>query len=248
MMFNPRITALAAVLLGMLPSSMALGADYGGMKYGYPPPPVEIGSGWYLRGDLGYRFHASPTMTETSGPTALASTSASGAFAIGGGFGYQFSERFRSDLTVDLGLSSPFRGSLACDGGGDTCVHTVDVTTTTALVNAYFDLATMGAFTPYVGAGVGVAMVSTSGSSFNVDDVTTTAYSGATRYNLAWALMGGATYEMSPDVLVDLAFRLLSIGNAQTGTIPAASGGTGVITTGNIIAPEIRLGMRYKID
>jgi opacity protein-like surface antigen len=247
-MFNPRITALAAVLLGVLPPSLALGADYGGMKYGYPPPPVEIGSGWYLRGDLGYRLYAATGMTETSGPTALTGTSASGAIAIGGGFGYEFSERFRGDVTVDFGLSSPFRGSLACDGGGDTCIHTVDVTATTAMVNAYFDLGAMGPFTPYVGAGVGVALVSTSGSSYNVNDDTTEAYGGATQFNLAWALMAGAAYQISPDMLIDLAFRLSSIGGARTGTIPATSGGTGVITTGNIIAPEIRMGMRYKID
>jgi opacity protein-like surface antigen len=252
-MRNLRHAALAAVLLGMLPSSLAWSADYGGMKYGYPPPPVEIGSGWYMRGDLGYRLYAAPSMTETSTPVALTGAGASGAIAVGGGFGYQFSERFRGDLTVDFALPSTFRGTHSdCDSGtGDTCVHSIDVTAASAMVNAYFDLATIGGFTPYVGAGVGVAMVSTgTASAFNTVDSTTTTYPGATAFNLAWVLMAGATYEMSPDVLIDLGFRLASLGGASTGTVPAAAGGTGsgVISIGSIIAPEVRVGMRYKID
>jgi opacity protein-like surface antigen len=251
-MRNLRHAALAAVLLGMLPSSLAWSADYGGMKYGYPPPPVEIGSGWYMRGDLGYRLYAAPSMTETGTTTPLAGTSAGGGIVIGGGFGYQFSERFRGDLTIDYSLPASFRGTIACNTT-EICTNSIGVSAITGMVNAYFDLATIGSFTPYVGAGVGVAMVSTSGNSSSDTSgppPVTATYPGATRYNLAWALMGGATWEMSPDTLIDLSFRLASLGGASTGTVPAAAGGdgSGVISIGNIIAPEVRLGMRYKID
>jgi opacity protein-like surface antigen len=251
-MLNPRITALAAVLASLLAPSLALSADYG-MKYGYPPPPVEIGSGWYLRGDLGYRLYAAPSMTETGAPVALTGTSGAGAFSFGAGFGYQFTENFRGDLTVDLALPAVFRGTIVggCNGGADDCTHSVDVSAGTVMANAYWDLATVGSVTPYVGAGAGVAYLSTAGSSA-VDESgpTTVSVPGASRINFAWALMGGATWEMSPDTLIDLSFKLVSLGSARTGPVPATVGGDDAspIVTGNILAPEVRLGMRYKID
>jgi opacity protein-like surface antigen len=249
-MLGLRHAAFAALLVALQPS-FAFSADYGG-RYGYPPPPVEIGSGWYLRGDLGYRLYASPGLVYTETATPLTGTSAGGAFSFGGGFGYQFSENFRGDLTADYALPATFRGTLvgACTAGAD-CVHSMDVSVGTVMANAYWDLATIGSMTPYVGAGVGVAYVTTSGNSaVDLNGPTTVAVPGASQFNFAWALMGGATWEMSPDVLVDLTFRLASFGSARTGPVPAAAGGddTSPITTGNIIAPEIRMGMRYRID
>ncbi len=247
-MFNPRITALAAVLVGLMPSSLALGADYG-VKYGYPPPPVEIGSGWYLRGDLGYRLYAAPSMSV--GGTALTGTSAAGAISFGGGFGYQFSHGFRGDITADYALPAAFRGTLVggCDSGGADCTYSVNVSAATVMANAYWDLATIGSITPYVGAGVGVAYLSTGGSSAIDESIGPPAVSvpGASRINFAWAVMGGATWEMSPDTLIDLSFKLVSLGSARTGADPVGDDGSPVVT-GNIFAPEVRLGMRYIID
>jgi opacity protein-like surface antigen len=251
-MLKLRHAAFAAVLIGILPSSLALGADYGGVKYGYPPPPVEIGSGWYMRGDLGYRLYASPGLTYTETDTALTGTSAGGAISLGAGFGYQFSENFRGDITADYALPAAFRGTLggACTGGED-CTFNVNVSAGTVMANAYWDLATVGSVTPYVGAGVGFAFLSTTGSSaVDEDGPTTVSVPGTSRINLAWAVTGGATWEISPDTLIDLSFRLVSLGSARTGGVPAGAGGDGTspIVTGNIIAPEVRVGMRYKID
>jgi opacity protein-like surface antigen len=249
-MFNPRITALAAVLVGLLPSSFAFSADYG-TRYGYPPPPVEIGSGWYLRGDLGYRLYASPGMSFDG--TALTGTSGAGAISFGGGFGYQFSEGFRGDLTADFALPASFRGTIAgaCSGGSD-CIQSVDVSATTVMANAYWDLATVGSVTPYVGAGVGLAYLTTSGSSALDEGAGPPSIPGpgASRVNFAWAVIGGATWEMSPDTLIDLSFKLVSLGSARTGALPTAAGGDDAnpIVTGNILAPEVRVGMRYRID
>jgi opacity protein-like surface antigen len=248
-MFKLRHAAFAAVLLGMLPAPLALGADYGGIKYGYPPPPVEIGSGWYLRGDLGYRLYGSPGLSFTG--TALTATSTGGAFSFGAGFGYQFSEGFRGDLTADYALPASFRGTLTGACGGSDCVHSIDVSAVTVMANAYWDLTTIGSVTPYVGAGAGVAYLTTSGNSaVDLSGPTTVSVPGGSQVNFAWAVMGGATWEMSPDTLIDLSFKLVNLGSARTGAVPAAAGGDDAspIVTGNIVAPEVRLGMRYRID
>ncbi len=89
--------------LGLLPTAGALAADYGN-RYGYPPPPVEIGSGWYLRGDIGGRLAWAPSMTETGTSTALGSPGGGIGVAVSAGYGYQFSDRFRGEFAVDYGL------------------------------------------------------------------------------------------------------------------------------------------------
>lgn len=237
----------AALILGLLPQAGALAADYGS-RYGYPPPPVEIGSGWYLRGDIGGRLYAAPSMVDTGSSTALGAPTGGFGGSIGAGYGYQFSERFRGELGLDYGFPVGFTGTLAC--GGDTCRNTISTTTASAMANVYMDLASISGFTPYVGAGLGVSMVQTSGSSINTNTLATTTYAGATSYNFAWALMAGAAWEMSPDTVLDLGFRLAGLGGGRTGPVPSAAGGddSSPIVLNNILVPEVRLGMRYKIN
>src|SRR5262245_5029099 len=67
--------------------------------------PVEVGSGWYLRGDVSYIFDSSIDGVDYTvfDPIALADESASFTsasldtdFAWGGGFGYRFTDYFRA--------------------------------------------------------------------------------------------------------------------------------------------------------
>lgn len=239
----------AALIVGLLPQAGALAADYGG-RYGYPPPPVEIGSGWYLRGDIGGRFAMAPSMTDTGGPTAL--TAPSGAFgaSISAGYGYQFSDAFRGELAIDYGTPLGLTGTLVCDTT-DSCVHTMNASTASLMANFYMDFANNSGFMPYVGAGVGVSMVTTAPTSVNVTEGDpAVSYAGATQYNLAWALMAGVGWDISPNTVLDLGFRLASLGGGVTGAVPTAGGGddTNPISISNIIVPEVRLGMRYKIN
>ncbi len=95
----------AALILGLLPTAGALAADYGN-RYGYPPPPVEIGSGWYLRGDIGGRLAFAPIDdgNDDAGGSGFARAAGS-ALRISAGYGYQFSDRFRGEFAVDYGLA-----------------------------------------------------------------------------------------------------------------------------------------------
>lgn len=164
----------------VLPAAGALAADY-------DPPividdapehvPVELGSGWYLRGDIGYIFstRANGDFTyRTFDPTTATYTEnvfATGRlrsdFTAGVGFGYRFTDWIRADATVDY-FRARFNGTTVSASpcvdpvafpafAGTTCrsEDTARAKGLSLMANAYVDLGTYVGITPYVGAGAG---------------------------------------------------------------------------------------------
>ncbi len=147
-------------------ANSALAADIIEPPVVIEPEPVVIESsgGWYIRGDVDYHMADMDGVTYAVGGGTDEFTSASldDSWSLGGGIGYNVSKHFRVDLTADYWAKSNFRGSTdgAC-GAAVTCVST-DTSAMSAwvlLANAYADLGTYAGFTPYVGAGIGVAHV-----------------------------------------------------------------------------------------
>ncbi|MCW2275595.1 opacity protein-like surface antigen [Rhodoblastus acidophilus] len=120
------------------------------------------------------------------------------------------------------------------------------------LFNTYFDIGTWRGFTPYVGAGVGMAVYQTS----NVKDVTSfpnTSYA-AWGYagnhiaaNLAWAVTAGVSYHITPSLLLDANYRYLNMGDFKTGVIACndGSGCHGEMQTFSVASNDVRLGLRW---
>ena len=147
--------------------------------------PVEVGSGWYLRGDVGYVFDTSigdveytafDSIAVAYSPASFTSASLESDFTWGGGFGYRFTEFFRADATVD-GFRADFDGSTTsaqtCPGLPDddtTCrsENSSDVSAVSVMANGYVDLGTYVGLTPYIGAGLGYSYLSWS----NLNDTT----------------------------------------------------------------------------
>lgn len=114
-------TILSAVLgLSLLvgASNMARAADAD------VPADDYAAMGFYLRGDAGWAW----LDTDDGDDSAL---------ALGGGFGYRYSDNLRADVRADWS---------GLDGDGYL---------TTVLGNLYFDIPLDTAFTPYLGAGAG---------------------------------------------------------------------------------------------
>ena len=112
-MRNLVLAASAALAVLPLGGAVAQAADLGSAAYYQPEGPlVELGSGWYLRGDLGYvnlalpRPGAAPAVngqfaTNPNGVAYGAGTSQLGVFGATLGAGYQFNNWFRMDATYD---------------------------------------------------------------------------------------------------------------------------------------------------
>src|SRR5690606_31120520 len=130
------------------------------------PISVEIGSGWYLRGDVGYSLETSADdaftfRTFDPGPPAAYSSDGfdtvdlSEGFNFGLGFGYQFNDWLRADVTLER-IALDFEGTTTSTtpcGGGTGC-RTEDFSSLygySAMINGYADLGTFVGITPYVG-------------------------------------------------------------------------------------------------
>jgi opacity protein-like surface antigen len=170
--------------------------------------PVEIGSGWYLRGDVGYVFDASIGQVDYTvfdpillayGPSTFTSQSIDTDFSWGGGFGYRFTDYFRADATVD-GFRADFNGSTASDlacapvnppADDTTCrsENGSEVSAVSVMANGYVDLGTYVGITPYVGAGLGYSYLSWS----NLND-TTYCVDGAITDCPSEAAVGGTSH------------------------------------------------------
>ena len=136
--------------------------------------PVEIGSGWYLRGDIGYSVASSggagtyrtfDGATLTYGTNAFTSSDIETDFSGGFGFGYIFNRWLRADMTAEV-FKGDFTGStvaaptpgIDCGVGvgiGCASSDTSSFTAYSLMANAYVDMGTFKHITPYVGAGVG---------------------------------------------------------------------------------------------
>ncbi len=198
----------------------------------------ELFSGWYLRGDLGYRLHH--IGTSSSGDTAMVPNIVSAKFDntfIGGvGAGYK-AGWFRAEVTGDYGWRSNYNATAA---GGGSVGGKVD--SFTVMANGYVDLGTWAGITPYVGAGIGGAnlVFSNYENSAPVAPMPSTAVPYS-RWNLAWAAMAGLSYGISQNLLLDLGYRHVDMGDIGGGPY-------GRLTVKHLTGDEVRLGFRYMIN
>jgi opacity protein-like surface antigen len=199
----------------------------------------EFGSNWYLRGDIGYRFNNDfDRARNLDNPPALHNPDLDNkTWVFGGGVGYKL-EWFRADLTFDVSTKAKFEAnSIIRDNDFRAKIDTV-----TGLVNAYGDLGTWWGFTPYVGAGVGFARLKAEG--FRIPSQHAGEARSDENWNLAWALMAGVSYSISPNFLIDAGYRHISMGDAWS----SADHDRNRLTVKNLSSDEVRIGFRYVID
>lgn len=197
-------------------------------------PVVEFASGWYLRGDVGYRFNDFDNVTALNGINPTNNT-INDAVLLGVGAGYK-SGWFRADVTLDYGGRGSYEGTRTVSGD-----LTARVESYTALFNVYFDLGTWSGLTPYVGGGIGGSFLR--GRDFARRD-NTAPLEAFTRWNLGWAWMAGISSTISPNVVVDLGYRYIDLGSATTNYDTSGN----QLFINDLTAHEIRLGARYLLD
>ena len=124
--------------------------------------------------------------------------------------GVFFNDDFAYDMSIaagvkyDLNKAFAVRGELEYDFANGFVVHDEDeatdtwLRTNTVLLNAYVDMKTLSALTPYFGAGIGYQWN-------HMDDP-----DGFKPHSLAWQVGAGVSYVLSDHMSLDLGYRYLS--------------------------------------
>jgi len=230
------------------------------------PAPIPIPvyeAAWYLRADFAAGFGADPSVSTAGTPFAASTIGLSQAwlsksfepsFTGGVGVGYIWGPNFRTDLTVDLHsiMNAAFSGTQTYTSGGTQTLTVYDKTkwmSTILLANAYYDIRTGTAFTPYIGGGVGFAVNQLTRNSDSTDTGPTGNASvggGRTHVGFAAAAMAGLTYDINSFVAMDVNYRFLYIDGSDVDL--AINGTTSDVDIGGLYEHQIRVGLRLYID
>jgi opacity protein-like surface antigen len=240
------------------------------------PVQVASAGGWYLRGDIGFASNKSNGVGyHVTGGTSLFTTAVAGkTYSLGGGVGYQIRDYFRVDLTGDYNFGGKFRGSTAGDctllGTNPTSCSSVDTATFTTfdlMANAYVDLGTFSGFTPYLGAGIGgthvkwgtltnsatcidaagncnTTLPGYAGTGFS--GTYTESHVGSSSTRFAWALMAGASYNLSQNLKLDFGYKYKRVqGGAMFKYVAGAGTGIQGYDKG-FNTHQVKVGLRYQ--
>ena len=259
--------AMAGTLVAISPLTAAA-ADLAGNSETYQPASHRS---LYVRGDLGigrYSFGGFSQEELATNAGSFISQSIGDTVIIGAGFGMQINQRFRLDLTGEYRSMAQIKGmdnvtAEIVGPDGTVQVNTIyqgNLTSYVGLLNGYLDLFNWRGFTPYVGAGIGFAhhkmadFTTASSATFTeaaTGDQLVQLSNGTARpnsqTNLAWALMAGTSYDLSPNAKLDLGYRYINLGSGistMTGLIDCTCGTTGQpLKLSDLDAHEFRVGM-----
>ena len=256
---------LLATLVAVGASSAAFGADLLPPPPPLEPVPVDVGGGWYLRGDVGVGATQLTDWRASFAPVDLAgnpnqTVSTPGYISLGdqafagAGFGYQFNNWFRVDFTGEYRTEANYRATqlytfptgpgawapVAGDG------YFGNLGSAVFLANGYVDLGTWYGITPFVGGGVGVANTWMKGFS---DGPALGFAADTNKTNFAWAVMGGLALNVTNNLKLELGYRYLDMGGFQTNPIVCiqAAGCALERHNFNLASHDVRLGLRYNL-
>jgi opacity protein-like surface antigen len=249
-------------------SAVASAADFAPSPM--PPPPApELGlrgsvSGIYIRGDVGIgelkvkKYEQRDVIA--AGGSFFGETDNYSVF-VGAGLGYRFNNWFRVDGTFEyrgasqIGVSDYLTYSNGIGTVQQTNTYKGNLSSMVALFNGYVDLGTWNCLTPYIGAGIGYASNRISGFTDQgivfaggPSSATLGTARNGTKSGVAWALMAGLGYEVNKNLTLEIGYRYLNLGEAQSGRIQNAflAENYAPMKAKELDSHDIKIGMRWN--
>lgn len=269
------IISIGLAAAAALTAAPALAADMAAPPIFEAPasePMLEWGSGWYLRGDIGYsELRVGSAAVEGFVARTLRKPEAKPIWSAAFGVGYKLNSFLRADATLEWrntsGVTSKNYADMTVCGqwmwantGGCDITATADMRGFMGMANLYADLGNFNGITPYLGFGLGAIRTRVDGTHATLYDRDTGATTilgtnmtgGAGKTQLAWALMAGASIAVDKSISIDVGYRYLDLGTASTAPfVTQIWAGTPLIAkvkAKDITAHEFRVGVRYMLD
>ena len=260
-MGNTRLlAAAAATVLLSIPAAHA--ADLPPLPPSYAPAPQM--SGWYLRGFVGMTNQQVDKVGFTPNPfpndvidTQFATFDSSPLFGMG--VGYQWNNWLRFDVTGEYRANSHFRSIQVDRSVGPPQFadeYNASKSEILFLANAFIDFGTWWCVTPFIGAGIGgsfnrISSFTDIGNSVGLGISSTTFADDHSKWSFAWAVYAGLAYQVTPNFNVELAYRYVNLGSAQTGPGHAFDGfplPSNPFVFDTLTSHDLMLGVRWMFD
>jgi opacity protein-like surface antigen len=172
------------------------------------PSIAQAEDNWYVRADLGHSVEGSADIS--AGAPIGGDVPLEGAIMGSAGIGYTLGNGWRIEGELARRENDLETAPLLDPGGS--------IGATSLMLNAYYDFGGDGAFTPYVGAGIGAASVQVDASftpplsPVGVDDEATV---------LAYQVMAGVAISLSPSLDLDVGYSYFAAPSIEvTGAAP----------------------------
>jgi opacity protein-like surface antigen len=228
-----------------------------------PPPPPPVFSGWYLRGDIGMTNQKVNSLGNAVAPgtsvgTEFLTFDSAPLYSLGGG--YQFNDWLRVDVTGEYRGNAHFHGQQIAKFGPVILPDDYNASKSEwlFLANAFVDLGTWWHVTPFLGAGIGTSRntissfvdIGATQAGLGGGAILSTTYGdNASKWFMAWAAYAGLAYKVTPDFSVELMYRYVDLGKADTGPTNSFDGVTIVnghaFNFGTITSQDVMLGLRW---
>ena len=209
------------------------------------PPPQECCDTWYLRGFVGAGLNNTFNLDyETVTGATLQHHSNSDAYFVGGAFGYEWNNWLRFDVSGEYRAKSRVYAFVTYPPSGID-EYQGNLKSWIFLGNAFVDLGTWNCFTPFVGAGIGVAY----NSLVDFSDVNPNGGYGFGRnpgeWHMAWALYAGVGYNVTKNFKIDLTYRYLNYGSITDTVDCSVTCTQDSFKFGALSSHDIMLGLRW---
>ena len=234
------VLAVIMVLTGIMGlSHSANAADLDPPFMGGGTTNVEYGSGWYLRGHVGFSLGNGENQRFNDGTNvySFVPQNEDNGYTTGVGFGYIFNPYFRVDATADYHGGRDWVG---LDAGGVTDSSSFELTNYS--LNGYVSFGKTMGITPYIGAGFGVADVKW--GSHDISGAVGTR-SGESYQGMTYSVMAGFEHRLDKNWLLDFEYKYTHVDGGKTVADSAVSANTANSDDFNL--QDFRIGLRYEI-
>jgi len=201
-----------------------------------PPPPamdmyVSVFAGAAFGMDVNGTYHTSPTTT------ASFKMPLETGYVVGAAIGTHVMPNLRAEVELSY-ASRNVTGTLFYPSNGTSSSDTGSFSTLYLLGNLWYDFDTGGGFTPYIGGGIGLAVLMP-----NVTDIGGAGFDYTTNSVAGAAQLGaGVKVNVSDSIALDVGYRAKFVFN---GTL-TGSGGQGDVTNANFVDQSIQAGLTFS--
>jgi opacity protein-like surface antigen len=249
----------------------------GGMKdlaageetYIPPADTFQETADWFIRGDVGFTHFSGYEVSGVSdgGNPTMAGFNLDQPFSGSLGFGRYVTPQVR--LGIDVDYRHNVKDTFSNDGLTTTSpIYNIgalplEFNTTSVMLGAVYDFAPEYHVSPYIGGAVGWSFheLKIKGHSYSNDfdadgnpDAGTIGAVDASSDSFTAALMAGLSFRLRQDLFMDVGYKFSYLGDVKTNydyTITASGGGSagggGAFSINDLMAHDVRVGLRYDL-